>query len=301
MSLNPYFNNYSGVYDEQRLVEDLIVESIQIMGTDSYYVPNDNIMHRDLIYGEDPLKKFDSAYPIEIYPSNVLEYGGQKEFFSKFGLEIRNTMTVIMSRRAFDRWVTQEIEIMRPREGDLLYIPVLNGKGELYEIKFVNQNKDMMTLGRRIPYFYELELEKFKYSHETIDTGIPEIDIVQREEAYAQEFTLTNIVGAFIDTEIVYINPQGGLANSTFTAVVSSYNNYSGTIVLNKLDGPSNVGDILRGNSSAASGTISYTDEHKHAQIHAQTYDNEEINNESKIIVDESETDPLGSIGNITY
>ena len=102
----------------------------------------------------------------------------------------------------------------RPRDGDLIYIPPLNGVGELYEIKFVNQDIDMAMLGRRVPYFYELELEKFKYSHETIETGIPDIDIVQQYEAYSQRFTLNSITGKFEIGEIIFVSPDITLANA---------------------------------------------------------------------------------------
>ena len=104
MATNHYFNLY-GSKPEQRIIEDLIVESIKIMGTDVYYLPNDNDQARDLLYGEDPVKKFKAAFAIEIYPSNVTEYSGEKEFFSKFGLEIRNQVSVIMSKRSFSHRV----------------------------------------------------------------------------------------------------------------------------------------------------------------------------------------------------
>ena len=99
MPLNKYFNNYDAKYTEERLIESLIVEAIKIMGIDTFYLPNTNDIARDIIYGEDPLKTFTSAYPIEIYPENVMNYGGQQEFFSKFGLEIRANLTVLLSRQ----------------------------------------------------------------------------------------------------------------------------------------------------------------------------------------------------------
>ena len=69
MATNVYFNNYNS-YSEQRVVEDLIVESIKIMGFDAYYLPIENEEDRDILYGEDPIKKFSSAFPIEFYLSN---------------------------------------------------------------------------------------------------------------------------------------------------------------------------------------------------------------------------------------
>ena len=178
MAVNHYFNNYqNSAIAEQRLFEDLIVESIQIMGFNSYYIPNSNDDARDLLYGEDPLKEFTDAFPVEMYLSSALEYTGEREFFSKFGLEIKNNVSVIVSKRSFSQRVPQET-LNRPREGDLIYIPFLNGTGELYEIKFTNQTKDFFMLGRQIPYFYELELEKFKYSQELIATGVADIDSI---------------------------------------------------------------------------------------------------------------------------
>ena len=139
MATSVYFNNYNSQV-EQRVVEDLIVESIKIMGFDAYYLPIFNPEDRDILYGEDPVKKFKSAFPVEFYLSSSLEYSGEREFFSKFGLEIKNNATVILSKRSFSQRVPQN-EFTRPREGDLVYVPFLNGTGELFEIKFVNHTK----------------------------------------------------------------------------------------------------------------------------------------------------------------
>jgi len=151
MATSVYFNNLNAS-KEQHLVEDLIVESIKIMGFDAYYLPIFNEEDRDILYGEDPVKKFKSAFPVEMYLSSALEYSGEKEFFSKFGLEIKNNVSVILSKRSFSQRVPQE-HFNRPREGDLIYVPFLYGTGELFEIKFTDQNKDFFTLGRKIPYF----------------------------------------------------------------------------------------------------------------------------------------------------
>ena len=61
MATSNYFNLY-GSRPDQKIIEDLIVESIKIMGFDSYYLPNDNDAARDLLYGEDPTKKFNTAF-----------------------------------------------------------------------------------------------------------------------------------------------------------------------------------------------------------------------------------------------
>ena len=126
MATSVYFNNYNS-NAEQRVIEDIIVESMKIMGFDAFYLPNDNDIARDLLYGEDPVKRFQTAFPLEMYlSSDPLDYLGQQEFFSKFGLEIKDVIKVMVSRRSFGQRVPQNI-FNRPREGDLVYIPFLNG------------------------------------------------------------------------------------------------------------------------------------------------------------------------------
>jgi hypothetical protein len=297
MATNHYFSNYRNKYTEQHLVEDLIVESIKMMGMDCFYLPNDNDVARDFVYGEDPLKTFTSAYSIEIYPSNVTEYGGDREFFSKFGLELRNDITVIMSRRSFNELVANGTNITRPREGDLIYVPPLRGKGELYEIKFVNTTKDMSMFGRKNSFFFEIELEKFKYSQETIATGIDEIDLIQQVEAYSQRLVLTwnTVTGVFNPGELVYLSPDGTYANRTATAYVAGYDINNHYLDLNEINGELQVGQTVTGNISGVSGYIESTDIYYEAQVHADS-DNDLIFKESNTIIDFSETNPFGSI-----
>jgi hypothetical protein len=293
MATSPYFNNY-GSKNEQRLVEDLIVESIKIMGFDAYYLPNDNDQSRDLLYGEDPVKNFSTAFPVEFYLSNSIEYMGEKEFFSKFGLEIKNNVNVIISKRSFSERVPQNT-FTRPREGDLIYVPFLNGTGELFEIKFVNQTKDFFTLGRKIPYFYELELEKFKYSQEVISTGVPDIDIVVTNSAY----TLTLNVGAgsgnFALSELVYQSPDGTLANSFTYGTVQNWYPLNNQLMVTNIAGEFLDSYTLIGSSSNAQYSLATYDP-LNVSVNNEVYDNKYIGDNADVYIDPSETNSFGSI-----
>jgi hypothetical protein len=256
MATSNYFNNFNS-HNEQRLVEDIIVESIKIQGFDAYYVPIFNPDDRDILYGEDPVKKFKSAFPVEFYLSSAMEYGGEREFFSKFGLEIKNTVTVILSKRSFSERVPQNT-FARPREGDLVYVPFLNGTGELFEIKFVNQNKDFFTLGRKYPFFYEMELEKFKYSQEIIDTGVADIDDAATQSGYTLDL---NVVGASTEyqfKEIVYQAPDNTQANATVVAIVQNWDSTANTLSVTNISGEFTVNSVIIGASSNARFTLSY-------------------------------------------
>ena len=293
MATSPYFNNYNAKYNEQRLFEDLVTESIKIMGFDSYYLPNNNAQARDLLYGEDPLKKFTNAIALEMYLSSSLEHMGEKEFFSKFGLEIKNRIKVIVSRRAFNQRVGNS-NITRPKEGDLIYIPFLNGSGELYEITFVDQDKDFYALGRRNPYFYEMELEKFKYSQEEISTGIPEIDQVVTDSAYSINLFTGSGTGTYNLKEIIFQSNDNTQANAFAVAVVQSWSPIQQTLVITNIAGQFANGISAIGSTSGASYIITNSDNFEHPYL--EPYDNKTIINQVSGIIDTSESNPIGGL-----
>lgn len=281
-------------------MEDLIVESIQIQGFDGYYLPNDNDIARDLLYGEDPVKKFKTAFPIEFYLSEALNYTGEKEFFSKFGLEIKNHTKVIVSKRSFAQRVPQNI-FTRPREGDLVYVPFLNGTGELYEITFADQDKDFHTLGRVVPYFYELHLEKFKFSSELIATGVQEIDQSATQATYTIELNLGPGTGNYQYGEIVYQSSANTQANATAVAVVQSWTRGANTATANTLSVSNIAGEFTPGSISIVGVTsnaqyrLASYDPLKDS-VKDDSYDNYIIENSANSIVNFSETNPFGSI-----
>jgi hypothetical protein len=301
MATSQYFNNYNSRFQEQRLVEDLIVESIKIMGFDGYYLSNDNDQARDLLYGEDPVKKFQSAFPVEFYLSEALNYTGEKEFFSKFGLEIKNHTKVIISKRSFAQRVPQNT-FTRPREGDLIWIPFLNGEGELYEITFTDQDKDFYMLGRPAPYFYELHLEKFKFSSELIGTGVAEIDDAATQATYTIELNLGAGTGNYQYGEIVYQSTANTQANATAVAIVQSWVRSPNTATANVLSVSNIAGEfnqnsplkIVGATSNAQYILSSYNP--LSDNVEDDTYDNFIIENSANSIVNFSETNPFGQI-----
>jgi hypothetical protein len=264
------------------------------MGFDAYYLLNVNDQARDLLYGEDPLKKFTSAFPLEMYLSNTLEYTGEREFFSKFGLEIRNNVSVILSKRSFAQRVPQDT-LTRPREGDLVFIPFLNGTGELYEIKFTNQSKDFYMLGRKAPYFYELEMEKFKYSQEVISTGIPDIDDVVTQSGYTIEFHMGMGFGEYQEKEIVYFSPDDTYENATAWATVQFWNSQTETLAVSNIKGEFLKNSNVIGTISDATYVLSDFDLQA-PKIHNEMYDNALLESEAILIKNNSEMNPFGDI-----
>lgn len=192
-TVNHYFNNFQNSM-EQVLIEDLIIESIRIYGMEVFYMPR-TLVNKDLLFGEATLSKFEYAYPIEMYIKSVDGFEGDGDFLSKFGLEIRDAVTLTVARRRFSEEIedteTTDVEdaygIGRPAEGDLIYLP-LNGK--IFEVKFVEHESIFYQMGSL--QVYDLRCELFEYSHEQLDTGIAEIDAI--EDAYSGDMQFTQIL-----------------------------------------------------------------------------------------------------------
>ena len=188
-NVNLYFNNFA-FSGEQRLIEDLIIESIKIYGMEVKYMPR-TLIAEDNLFGEDVLSQFNEAYNIEMYIKNVNGFDGDGDFLSKFGLEIRDEMTLTVSQRRFNDEIIvledspfgQEDSEVRPLEGDLIYFP-LNGK--IFEVKHVEHEAIFYQMGSL--QTYDLRCELFEYSHEQFDTGISEIDGIEDKFSGDKEF-----------------------------------------------------------------------------------------------------------------
>ena len=179
MSRNVYFSH--GTRNEQYLLEDLIVESLSVYGTDFYYIPR-TLVGKDEILGEDRLSKFKTAFPIEMYFENVDSFDGQGAFIQKFGLMLEQAATLTVARRRWEQLIGRFGQTQlpnRPCEGDLLYFPLSNA---LFEIKFVQHQDPFYQLGKL--YVYKLSVELFQYASEKIDTGIKEIDKLETLKSF---------------------------------------------------------------------------------------------------------------------
>lgn len=175
MATNFYFQAGipGGRSSEQLLVEDLIIECLKIYGFDVYYIPR-KAVNEDLILGEDNLAKYDFAYPLEMYLQNTNGFEGDGDLMTKFGVEIRDSATFIVSRRRWDEVVARSGESVlttRPAEGDVLYFPLTKA---FFEIKFVESKDPFFQVGKL--YVYKLECELMQYGSERFNTGVTEID-----------------------------------------------------------------------------------------------------------------------------
>jgi len=190
MSTNVFFSR--GTPNEQHLYEDLAIEAIQIYGHDVFYIPR-TLVNKDELFGEDALSRFDDAYGIEMWMETQEGYEGEKELISRFGLEIRDETTFVVSRRRWDNTVSSDANLIvssRPDEGDLIYMPTVK---KLFEISFVDHDDPFYQVDN-LPV-YKLYCRTFEYSSEVLDTGIYAIDDIETKrstDALEYEFSLEN-------------------------------------------------------------------------------------------------------------
>lgn len=301
MATNLYFNNFpvNQVTNEQLLVEDLLIEAMKIYGIDVYYLPrttdNSGI---DKLYGEDQLKKYVSAYPIEMYINNVSGMEGEGDFISKFGLDIRDEMTMLVSRRRFKASVPG---LFRAQEGDLVYIPLVQNFFEIAHVEHENTPAMFYPLGRgrdNNVYLYSLKLRQFVFSSEIIETGVEEVD-----EQIRHNYTVTTLSvnaggsGNFdaANNETVY---QGSnVATATAFAECTSFNSTTRKLEVIKINGTFVNLQAIKGATSNASWILSTSGESKAQDLDfsfEDIADNKVVQTEGDNIIDFSENNPFG-------
>jgi hypothetical protein len=295
VATNFYFNNYptNQITSEQLLVEDLVIEALKIYGMDVYYMPRTTRDQVDYLFGEDTLKQYLTAHPIEMYLENVTGMDGEQDFISKFGLEIRDEATFLVSRLRFRYAVNG---YTRPREGDLVFIPMLNNFFEITFVEHEDQQTMFYTLGRGRGgnvYVYALKMKQYVFSNEIIETGIKMID-----EQIVDYYPKTRLYfaaggsGSYINGETVY---QGTtLSSATAQAIVHNYspNQY---VEVYRVQGNFITGNLKGEISNTTNWTINViSDAATMNNAFEDIFDNARIEASSDGIIDFTEHNPFG-------
>ena len=246
MAVNPFFKNYVG---EQRLLNDLTIETIKSMGQDFIYIPRE-YFKIDQIFGEDPKTKFKNGYALEMYIVETLKFGGSKDVMTKFGIAITSRVTLTFSKTRFAEEITaKQVNVDRPREGDLIYMPLAN---ILFEINYVNDEEPFYQFGTLTTYTVTCEL--FTYSHEEIDTGITEIDSVF-EERSTEFATVVGVTGSSLSGVTAYSGGETVYQGSASGLLIEATTNASGkpaNLYITNITGTFVSGATLYGAQSGA-------------------------------------------------
>jgi len=269
MALNPFF--LQGTQSEQRLVQDIINEHLRFHGVDVTYIPR-KVLNQDTILNEIELSKFDDNYVIEAYINTFEGYSGAGDILTKFGMSLRDELTVTISKERFEDFISpfldasdnSEIALAtRPREGDLIYFPL--GQ-RLFEVKFVEHEDPFYQLGKN--YVYQLKCELFEYEDEVVDTTIDEIDTQIQDEGYITTLQLIGIgatatASSLINTgyirEIFLNNDGSGYTSTpvvTFDAAPVSGTTATAVAITTSKGGITSLKEILLTNTGAGYTTV---------------------------------------------
>jgi len=169
MGTNPYINHFTE-FNEQHILNDLTVESIRMFGHDLVYLPR-FIRKKDDILKEPEIVRFREAIDVEMFIKSWEGFEGQGHLIAKFGLEIRDTITLVLSKKSFLQFIYPITNKERPLEGDCIFIPLTKS---VFQIKYVESDSNFYQLGRN--YSWDISAELLEYSNEQFQTGRPEID-----------------------------------------------------------------------------------------------------------------------------
>lgn len=275
-------------------------------GQDVYYIPR-SLIGVDEILNED-YSRFVDAYAIEMYIESVDGFAGEGDLLSKFGLQIRDQATFVVSRRRWEQLVgiwNNQINNLRPNEGDLIYLPLSNS---IFEIRFVEHESPFYQLSN-LPV-YKLQCELFEYGQEEFETGIREVDRI--EERFSTQTVLKVLSGSgnftlgervtqdtgevTSDVPPVKIYVEGEVAEferSTSSSVPSTLKlvKVRGTDGTDRMFFPDATARVI-GDDSAVAWVVSTVDD---TDFSNDTYaDNDDFEIEGDSVIDFSETNPFG-------
>ena len=327
MATNVYFSQQ--VQTEQNLYEDIVIESLKMYGQDVYYLPR-TIVSKDNILNEDIESNFNDAYIIEMYIANVDGFEGDGNLLSKFGVEIRDQANFIVSKRRWEQYIgyhnhagtvssnydlqvnidrsfEDRANVIRPAEGDLIYLPLSQS---LFEIRFVEHESPFYQLSN-LPT-YTLQCELFEYSGESINTGLSNLDDINSYIAQQKTLTLNSGNGNQFKINETVRQEIADEPGEYVTARVVSYTKVDTTnIQVFLTDWATTNGKVqdfvvggaaITGDESLAEWQIVdvydiHDSVNKEVFVNDGQAQNQEFETEADGIIDFTETNPFGEIG----
>ncbi len=316
-------SNFASIVTERNLYSDLVKEAIQIYGHDVYYMDR-TLVAEDTILGEDSLSKFRTQHPIEMYMEDADGgFAGEKELMNQFGLQNLSEATFVVSKTRFQE-KTKQIQIEtdtdstssgsiqleagtlsesklageifyiinetdatdsdRPYEGDAIYHPLLK---KLFEINFVDHDEPFHQLDNNP--VYKMKCRLFDYGSDTLDTGITEIDAIEDSlstSTYDYHLTLeyASIVGQLLTVD-----------NAIFTVDLSNVTIDAATIGADQ--DPASFGESILSESGGNDFIISEDSPSIGDGVVDKTAQNELFDTLDDVVLDFSESNPVGDAG----
>jgi len=147
--------------------------------------------------------------------------------------------------------------MVRPREGDLIWIQMAPTARYIFDIRFVENQEQLFQLGKL--YTYELRCERMQYSHERVVTPETIINEGPQRDAYTIDVFLGAGSGNYIIEEQVYQGDSYVTAHAT--GMVVSWDTEEAYLQLQSITGTfGNTGNIIGVDSAASYATLATPD-----------------------------------------
>ncbi len=178
----------------------------------------------------------------------------------------------------------------RPKEGDLIFHPVLN---KLFEISFVDHDEPFHQLDNNP--VYKLRCRQFEYSSEALDTGITNVDAI--EDALTQD----SLGFQFSLEATTAYNESIALEFFTNGTQTDSLLDEDGNTIVHE-DDSSSIGENMLLENPADSGVDSYLLQEDYIvgdMSTDKTAQNEVFDEQDDTILDFTERNPFGDAGEL--
>ncbi|QJT71889.1 head completion, neck hetero-dimeric protein [Shewanella phage Thanatos-1] len=189
--MNPYvnFNDYANT---QTLADVLVAESIQMRGVRCYFIPREYVKP-DMLFGEDLQNKFTKAWAFAAYLDSFEGYSGGNSFFSKFGMQVNDEITLSINPNLFKH----QTNGTEPKEGDLIYFQMDNS---LFEITWVEPYTPFYQVGQNV--IRKITASKFIYSGEEIKPELQKNEGIDIPEFFGLELEPVSNLDGIADINI---------------------------------------------------------------------------------------------------
>ena len=235
MATNSYFTHNASTGADKTVIENLVVESIKMVGFETWYLPRTQT-NIDPLLQEAEQDNFTSAYEVEMYfdaPDDAL--ADSVDYITYFGFEVRDSCDFVIAVKRFDDLNISGYTL--PLEGDLIYLPFTK---QIYEIKFVEDMTPFMQLGKN--YIYKLMSRLFIYGGQNFNVNTSDsavntaINAIETERSHIiTAFTLGTGSGTYAVDSVVY---QGvSLATATAQATVTGWDVGTKKLSINNIVG----------------------------------------------------------------
>lgn len=167
---NPYFNNALAGQNkaEHALYNNATNEICEMFGRNFVYIPK-TLVSPDWILGEDTNIEFSTFKTLTFFIRNVTGFGGIGDLYAKMGIVIDDRLDLVIQQNNFDNEIGSA-----PKIDDLIFCPVSK---QLFNVNHVTYDDTFFQfLGESMTY--RLSCTFYRYSHEKINTGISNLDIL---------------------------------------------------------------------------------------------------------------------------